>query len=57
MPSQSLVNPFSGVMVIRDMLITGAKGLAGCAKSASDCTGWPLGGDSGGSVGGPSCRR
>lgn len=29
------------------LLITSAKGLHGCAKSASECTGWDFGGDEG----------
>jgi hypothetical protein len=44
-PSQISVDPFSGVMVTRGMLITRAKGMQGWSKSASLCVGWDAGGE------------
>jgi hypothetical protein len=38
------VDPFSGVIVIKGRLITYANGWNGCAKSASEWTGWDMGG-------------
>lgn len=46
-PSQISVLPFSGVISTKGTLTTNAKGQFGWSKSASECTGWDCGGDSG----------